>query len=104
MRRRERMRAACFDESLLNSRRCFALPGLELLTRLSAFSPPMTALRREGKGCYLPGDAVVGVASVLLPPKAAVADVELLVVLVCWLEFADTARGPLSELVTPGVP
>ncbi len=53
-----------------------------------------------GKGCrYLAGDAVLGVASVLLLPYAGVADVALFV-----LEFGDAALMPLSVPVAPGVP
>lgn len=55
--------------------------------------------------CYwAAGDAVLGVASVLLVPKAVVPDVELLLVLFGAPEFGDPAALPLSELVTPGVP
>ncbi|SIT41374.1 hypothetical protein BN2475_300019 [Paraburkholderia ribeironis] len=54
--------------------------------------------------CYLAGDAVLGVASVLLIPNAGVPDVELLFVLFCGLEFGDPALIPLSVVVAPGVP
>lgn len=55
--------------------------------------------------CYLAaGDTVVGVASVLLLPKALMAGVELLFVLFGRAEFGDPAPVPLSELVAPGVP
>ena len=46
------------------------------------------------------GDAVLGVASVLLLLGALVPDVELLVVLL----FGEPAFMPLSELAAPGMP
>ena len=50
------------------------------------------------------GDTVVGVASVLLTPKATVGDVERLFMLFGRIEFDDLAPIPLADEVAPGVP
>ena len=56
-------------------------------------------MRREAAGYWAAGDAVVGVASVLLLPGALVSDVALL-----FVPFGDAALMPLSEFAAPGVP